>query len=274
MAEWLLPVPRLESRNPKMEIPMLATEPETSRQAITNNVAETAPTQRIPTRRTRIAMNLEKINFLNPTSFDELIASAPDEIPDDPAKIATEALAKRQGVALGELTGWGERYLQAVKVPPVGGPWLAAYAIAEERIMQDGIVVLYGSRGGGKTRMAAELAVMVGNSRYRTAMRIFVDIRATFRKSSERSESDILDGLIRTDLLVIDEIQERGETAFEDRLLTHLIDARYSEMKPTILIANLQKKDLAASLGKSIVDRARENGKSIEFDWPSYRATP
>ncbi len=213
------------------------------------------------------------------TKLDQMIADAPDEIPATPEELAEQQEARRlaersriQRIALGGRSGWPVKYLDAVKTPPHGERWAAAYESAKDRVLKNGIVVLYGKRGCGKTRMAAELAVMVGSSRYRTAMRFFLEVRATFRKGSELSEMDILDDLARTDLLILDEIQERGETAFEDRLLTHVIDARYASNKPTILIANLAKSDLAESLGKSIVDRARENGKSIEFDWTSYRA--
>ena len=212
------------------------------------------------------------------TNLDDLIASAPEEIPATPEEIAAAAEESRIKIrdakawqAVGGRTGWPVKYLAAVKTPPHGEEWLKAYEAAKERVLMNGIVVLYGKRGGGKTRMAAELAVMIGSSRYRTAMRFFLEVRATFRKDSEKSEMDVIDELAKADLLILDEIQERGETAFEDRLLTHVIDARYAAMKPTVLIANLAKSDLAESLGKSIVDRARENGKSIEFNWPSYR---
>jgi DNA replication protein DnaC len=82
---------------------------------------------------------------------------------------------------------------------------------------------------------------------------------------------EIIDRMTEPGLLVIDELQERGETAFEDRLLTHLIDARYGAKRPTILIANLSKDELGKSLGPSIVDRASENGRRIDFTWNSYR---
>ena len=210
--------------------------------------------------------------------FDELIESAPDDIELTPERIQeiederkAAQLSSRQRSALGSNTGWPVKYLEAVTTPPCGEPWIAAYGLAEARVKQNGIVVLYGKRGGGKTRMAAELAVMVGSSRYRTAMRFFLEVRATFRKDAAKSEMQVIDELTGADLLIFDEIQERGETAFEDRLLTHVIDARYAAMKPTVLIANLTKDKLAESLGASIVDRARENGKSIEFNWPSYR---
>lgn len=214
-------------------------------------------------------------------NLDDLIANAPEEIPATPEEIAAATELERIRIrdarawqAVGGRTGWPVKYLDAVKTSPHGEEWLKAYEAAKERVLLNGIVVLYGKRGGGKTRMAAELAVMTGSSRYRTAMRFFLEVRATFRKDSEKSEMDVIDDLAKADLLILDEIQERGETGFEDRLLTHIIDARYAAMKPTILIANLAKSDLAESLGKSIVDRARENGKSIEFTWPSYRAQP
>lgn len=206
------------------------------------------------------------------SGFDALIAAAPEERERDGARECDRMDSK--GWALRAVTGWPDRYRDAVETPPHGEEWLAAFEIAKEAVKKGGIVVFYGKRGGGKTRMAAELAVISGFSRYRTAMRFFLTVRATFRKDSEKTELEIIDELATTPLLVLDEIQERGETSFEDRLLTHVIDARYAANLPTILIANLTKKELAASLGASIVSRAQENGKSIEFTWDSYRKQP
>lgn len=214
-------------------------------------------------------------------TIDAQIAAAPPCVPPTPdeieaAKIEAQrkALAARVFRAIGPRTGWPARYLEAAGAPPHGSQWLAAMELAEETVRKNGITVFYGPRGTGKTRMAAELSIIAGGSRYRTAMRFFLDVRATFQRDSELSEKDVLDDLAETPLLVLDEIQERGETSFEDRLLKHLIDARYAAMRPTILIANLTKKELASTLGPSIVSRAQENGKSIEFNWDSYRAKP
>jgi hypothetical protein len=261
------PNQKLEGIIQKMEVRRMAPKSEENQRT---------PQKRIPTRNPSAArLTMNTIDFSN---LDELIANAPEEIPPTPEEIENKRIETaikekdaRAWRALGPRTGWPEKYLEAVKTPPHGKEWLMAKESARERVRMNGIVVLYGKRGGGKTRMAAELALMVGSSQYRTAMRFFLEVRSTFRKGSERSEMEVIDELAKADLLILDEIQERGETAFEDRLLTHVIDARYSAMKPTILIANLAKSDLAESLGKSIVDRARENGKSIEFNWPSYR---
>lgn len=174
--------------------------------------------------------------------------------------------------ALGANTGWPAKYFDAINEKPTGLEWLSAFEQAQQTIEDNGILVFYGKRGTGKTRMAAELAVIKGGSKYRTAMRFFLEVRATFKKDAKQSELDVLEPMIATRLLILDEVQERGETAFEDRLLTHLIDARYSANRPTILITNLHKQNLAASLGDSIVSRATECGRSIEFNWESYRA--
>ena len=214
-------------------------------------------------------------------NLDALIAAAPDEILPTAEQIAAAEEQRRIKLrdarawqALGSRTGWPEKYLEAVKTPPHGQEWLVAFDVAAEKVRKKGIVVLYGKRGGGKTRMAAELAVVVGGSQYRTAMRFFLEVRATFRRDAMRSEMEVIDELATAPLLILDEIQERGETAFEDRLLTHVIDARYAAMKPTIMIANLTKSELSQALGDSIVSRATENGISIEFNWPSYRKQP
>lgn len=224
---------------------------------------------------------LKEFDPLDFSRLDAMIAAAPESVPPTPEEIEAakieaqrKALAARVFRAIGPRTGWPARYLEAVSAPPHGSQWLAAMEVAEETVRKNGIAVFYGLRGTGKTRMAAELSVIAGDSRYRTAMRFFLDVRATFRRDSELSEKDVLDDLTETPLLVLDEIQERGETSFEDRLLTHLIDARYGAMRPTIMIANLTKKELASTLGPSIVSRAQENGKSIEFIWDSYRAKP
>lgn len=217
-------------------------------------------------------MNTQEATSAVLSAFDKMIEEAPDT---SVKKLESCGLLPREVVGrkwgLGQQTGWPEKYYHAVSNAPVGQEWLAGFEKAKKCVDANGILVLHGKRGNGKTRMAAELAVYVGSSRYRTAMRFFLEVRATYKKRSETTELEVMDELIKAKLLILDEIQERGETAFEDRLLTHVIDARYAAMRPTVLIANLAKSELAESLGASIVDRARENGKSIEFNWTSYR---
>jgi len=213
--------------------------------------------------------------------IDRLLAELPEEFDDSPVEPAKPvALAANR---LMSAFGWPDRYLDPLETPE-GGEWLAGIALAAPVIQSGGILILHGKRGTGKTQMAAEIARMKQfphdhgtqadprrSAHYQTAMRFFLTVRATFKKGSDKTELEIIDRMTEPGLLVIDELQERGETAFEDRLLTHLIDARYGAKRPTILIANLSKDELGKSLGPSIVDRASENGRRIDFTWNSYR---
>jgi DNA replication protein DnaC len=213
--------------------------------------------------------------------IDRLLAELPDEFDDSPEQpTQPAALASNR---LFSAFGWPDRYLDPLETPE-GGEWLAGIALAAPVIQSGGILILHGKRGTGKTQMAAELARMKQfphdhgtqsdprrSAHYQTAMRFFLTVRATFKKGSDKTELEVIDRMTEPGLLVIDELQERGETAFEDRLLTHLIDARYGAKRPTILIANLTKEELAKSLGPSIVDRIHENGRRIDFTWNSYR---
>jgi DNA replication protein DnaC len=98
-----------------------------------------------------------------------------------------------------------------------------------------------------------------------------MEIRDTFRQDSEQSEMSVVRKYTEAGLLVIDEFQERGETQFEDRKITSIIDARYRNERPTILISNHSREEFASKLSAAVLDRIRENGCGLHFNWSSYR---
>ena len=183
-----------------------------------------------------------------------------------------------------KLQGFPERYKDAA--PCVGDGWHKHYADAEQTLKDGGILVFYGGHGTGKTRMSYELAKNATPPRatylrgsihvdrpsiYTTAVALFMNLRDTYRSDSELSEKKLIAELSDAALLVIDEIQERGETRFEDQKLTAIIDARYMGGRPTIIISNHTRQQLAKTLSSAVINRIKENGKGFHFDWLSYR---
>ncbi len=136
------------------------------------------------------------------------------------------------------------------------------------------LIALLGNRGSGKTQIAQQgvtFATGLGRSAlYVRAMTIFLELRATY-SSPDRTELEVIQKYTAPQLLVIDEIQERGETDFENRILNHLLDTRYGDMTDTLVIGNLQPKAFQNSMGSSISDRLRETGGVIECNWKSFR---
>jgi DNA replication protein DnaC len=209
-----------------------------------------------------------------------------------PVGVDSQHAPKRAGRAsyVLESSGWGHRYIAEIELR--GEEWLAALETVRPIIATGGVVAMVGGRGPGKTQMAAELArggdwpndkteysraenVLSTHIRktalYMRAMDIFLELRHAQKNHVKSSEKEVLEKLANVGLLVIDEFQERGESDWENRILKNMVDKRYSNNRPTIIIANLTRKDLFAALGESITNRARENGKSIEFNWPSFR---
>ena len=154
--------------------------------------------------------------------------------------------------------------------------WQRALEAVRQGIGGNGIVALLGGRGTGKTQLAGALIREWCLTRgipalYRRLGDVYGSIRATF-SAKEISEESIMARLSRAGLLVLDECHERAGSDFESRVLTRLVDDRYAARKPTLLISNELPDAFAESIGSSIADRLREDGKIIVCQWPSFRA--
>lgn len=196
--------------------------------------------------------------------LDRFIEAAPEGPPDRPDG--------SPGRRIDSWTGVPARYRDEWPIPDDPG-WRDLFGRARGRVGAGGILALIGPRGTGKTRLACEIVRdrAPTKAHYTTAMGLFLRIRATFRKGAAESEQDVVDEIARVRLLVLDEVQERGNTEWEDRILTHIIDRRYGAMRPTILIANLTRENLEDSIGESIADRIREDGGVLVMNGSSHR---
>jgi DNA replication protein DnaC len=137
------------------------------------------------------------------------------------------------------------------------------------------IAVILGTRGAGKSQMAVcairQSCKKLKSAQYSKALNFFLDVRATYKPDSKKSEYEVLHDYCDPFLLVIDAIENRSESPFENLLLNHLIDIRYDQCKDTILIGNYTEQEFAASMGASIVDRIHECGIKILCNWKSFR---
>ena len=57
----------------------------------------------------------------------------------------------------------------------------------------------------------------------------------------------------------------------EQNILFEVLDRRYRDMLPTILLANQSKDGLKQFLGERAYDRLTETGRIVAFEWESYR---
>jgi len=131
-----------------------------------------------------------------------------------------------------------------------------------------------GSTGTGKTMLAVAIANHI-RSRGRTVRYSTVQDLAQSVKNSwavQGAKSANLSDYTDCDLLILDEIGVQHGSEFERNLIFGILNDRYNNQRPYILISNLTQ-DLAAEyLGERVIGRMREDGGTvITFAWASYR---
>lgn len=139
-------------------------------------------------------------------------------------------------------------------------------------------LALLGNAGTGKTHLACAIGNHVirncgGHARFTSVAEINRVIRQAKSFDSHLSEAQVIEAFAKYDLLIIDEVGVQSGTEAESRALFDVFNERYQQMKPTILISNLDAKGFVAAVGDRIADRVKEDGgELLLFNWSSYRA--
>jgi DNA replication protein DnaC len=136
-------------------------------------------------------------------------------------------------------------------------------------------LVFAGMPGTGKSLLSMlvlqEVCMKGYGARYTTCQGLIQSIRKTWGKEGEGRESDVIDDLVCTSLLVLDECGVQAGTDNEKALLFDVLDGRYAEMRPTIFATNLDKSNFQDFVGDRIWDRLTETARWVPFVGESYR---
>ncbi|CAN7562534.1 ATP-binding protein [Pseudomonas umsongensis] len=198
------------------------------------------------------------------------------------ARIAEERLERKLGASLIPRRFQGKSFADYRAETQEQAKNLAAcvdYAEHFQQHLADGrCVVMTGKPGTGKTHLAAAIAGYVmtntgATAVYRTVGSILTHIKGSYDTRAEYTEAEAFAALIKPSLLIIDEVGATKPTEFELATLFAIINGRYEEQLPTIVISNIDAKKLGEVLGERSVDRLREGrGIGLVFEGVSERS--
>lgn len=147
-----------------------------------------------------------------------------------------------------------------------------------DRLRQGGGLVMCGKPGTGKNHLALAIAKQViqehqNSALFTTALRVARKFKSSWGKNADVTEAEVIHCYTAPDLLIIDEVGVQFGSESEKLILFEIINTRYEQMRPTILISNLPKDELTAFIGERVIDRMNDGGGcTLAFTWDSYRS--
>lgn len=136
-----------------------------------------------------------------------------------------------------------------------------------------GIYFWSDTKGSGKTMLAAaisnELIGMGKFVKFATSLDILDEIRATYDKHNEESESKLLNDLVTTEFLVIDDFGTERASEWAGEKFYQIVNKRYINKKVTFYTSNYDLKTL--KYDDRITNRMKERNYIVHFPEESVR---
>ena len=151
------------------------------------------------------------------------------------------------------------------------------YAEGFAKVLETGRCAIFcGKPGTGKTHLAVGVGLKVmarnGNVLFTTVQRMMRRVKDAWRKDSGESESEVIGLFVLPELLIVDEIGVQFGSDFEKNMMFDILNERYENRLPTLLLSNLTAGEVKNFLGERVFDRLREDGgECVVFDWQSHR---
>jgi DNA replication protein DnaC len=131
-------------------------------------------------------------------------------------------------------------------------------------------MLMLGNVGNGKTHLAIALVYDVikkfgVKAKIITAYNLIYAINETYSSSNHKTERQVKREFLDYELLVIDEFDLNRGTNSDQLQLFDVINERYEEMLPTVVISNLSYEELEIRAGRRILSRLLDNGFLLKF---------
>jgi DNA replication protein DnaC len=143
------------------------------------------------------------------------------------------------------------------------------------------MLIMLGNHGNGKNHLAAAALKKMGGYMY-SVFEMELLLRQSYKTQTSESELDLYNRLCNAPLLVINEIGKHKIGEWEQFFLSYIINKRYENMMPIILISNTHLKENCPEkngcelcfekyIGDDVISRIIECGEIMTFTGDDYR---
>ena len=143
-------------------------------------------------------------------------------------------------------------------------------------------LLFIGPPGIGKTHVAVavlrEVVLKGMRGVYYDTRSLLSAIRSTYNPITRASEADVLEEVMRAELLVLDDLGAERLTDWVEETMHLVVNTRYNEKRPTVFttnyedVADVENLDsLLVRVGRRLHSRLREMCEFLEYEGPDYR---
>lgn len=196
----------------------------------------------------------------NGQDSDGLLAKAKSESELNNLRIAAGIPKRFNGCAMDSYSAQSQAEISAKRK-------IGDYLLKVKSKQPVGGLILLSNVGLGKTLLACAMIEELGfnfSSRLRTFSALTLELKdSMFNRESEFTEKEFISFYSSIEFLIIDEIGIQKGTDAEMMMLNQIINGRYNNMLPTMMISNLSIAELKLAVGERVVDRLRSEGGSV-----------
>ena len=140
------------------------------------------------------------------------------------------------------------------------------------------MLLMLGKNGNGKNHLAASILKITSGCMY-SVFEIELLLKECY--SGKEGESELYHRLCKTPMLIINEIGKHKVGEWETNFMSYIINKRYENLMPTVLITNAHLKENCPQkgcsvcfqnlLGNDVLSRIVEDGEIMQFNEKDYR---
>lgn len=188
-------------------------------------------------------------------------------------KLSTDELNKNAKLALSSFDTFSLSYYKGDDYFTMNNILEFTRQYAETFTPDSGSIFMFGPTGLGKTHLSLAAANRILEKGYSVIYDSAINILRKIEKEhfSREHNSDMIDLVIETDLLILDDLGTEYETAFYNATIYNIINTRLNSGKPTIISTNLDFGGIKQRYDERVVSRIVAAYTCLEFKGDDIR---